>query len=1402
MVAGFNRVLMVRLSLKRYKKVSNASNRFDAEYPFVLAGNGQIIDPTIENDHEEKNDFTGAVNKNKVYKYERSGGYFSAGAFIEMIDPLESMDENLDRIKALYDDGFFDINTGSLVIDMMVYNGNEDTRFVQIGLIFSFNFAGVARGDFTGQPFNLDLLNVDHRLVTVRICLESIILMYILWFWKVEVMKMYEQGPRVYLTTMTSLIEFTSLLLCTAVILIQVLMYTNPKYRNFTFDLIPDPFNANQSKRVFSDLEELGMQAKFANRIIAISILVVFCRATMLLSNLSPSYSLVFNTLASAASNLIFFLLMFSIMFAGFAVFGFFSFGTGYEPMHSIPRSILEAFSMLLGKTNYEELKQADSAIAVFFYPVFHTFFFFIIINMFISILLTAYDLETFRLEKQQLPDSPFLQVFNLFRSYLRALSKSLPSFIREAPEVSLQKAKEIQMRISRLSGMQKGDEDRPVSAIVEVKLEETFKMSEFKDYRIVIGEDGCVRNSDFKKIRVGDVFMSVDDGVGMKPFSLVHYVECFENVEFCEATVLVQHVPSEKKFRKQRIFFQFFTSIIYLLIFLLAVSLQVRSRESNSLAQASQRSVEDATWWSTDEPRRMMEFEKIRTVQDIYGWANITLREFYDDCPARGPCVPRIKHWNRGFLNTTFLRLTMQHACFTENAFSDWKKGYPIVRSADDTLTLDSGTCKDFFDDTAVSARSAITGKSGETYRFVPPGKLGPYGADGGFVIKFGLHETDALAVLNNLYTDEWFSQNTVELVFDWITYNGNIDMFTYNEVQFTLLKTGKLEYNFKAQTFPLELGGEGGGYFSQERVYINILSILYGFAVFFITIKLVYDIRNRKKKIQKAKRLKGEDDTVNLLDTLKKYYSSTIWNVSDSISLLLSFLTIVTWLMFVLSPFRQDFRFSNNPAEPYQIPNSDQKYYNFKGNDKKIQEDWYIFMQLGDLKILYGTFFAIASINCFFVSIKVGKYLSYVTEVHILTETLWKVMPLIMNVTAIILFLMFGFCIMFHVEFGVLMGTHFGSPGASFLTLFRFMLGEFDQLPEMLNSSVLAAPYFMVYMLFFYLIFINYYLATMMSTYATTVSGNEYKKAVRDIRLAQEKNMRTSLMSKESQKNKLKELQRKKLRRGEGISAADFTVEAEVAKPTLNFWRYHGAVTFLQRKCGSEINSARRSDTGRIKETTDDEDSSDSGRNDAPLMGDASDEMVEAKLRRARLDYTTDSIKKIMFKRLEGDLMRDDDDFPMVTLRDNTLMDLADWMEKKFILYGEEVWLDLLVTALEDEGLGDSLTNLLRTPNMIDPGGTGPKADKDRASVCQNFYRMANSLFLDLLYKKAFLQYYQYLEKESVDKQKTLKMQNAILNTYAIELNSLFEQVKRETDDLQNQLEDMKKALIKKKD
>jgi hypothetical protein len=110
-----------------------------------------------------------------------------------------------------------------------------------------------------------------------------------------------------------------------------------------------------------------------------------------------------------------------------------------------------------------------------------------------------------------------------------------------------------------------------------------------------------------------------------------------------------------------------------------------------------------------------------------------------------------------------------------------------------------------------------------------------------------------------------------------------------------------------------------------------------------------------------------------------------------------------------------------------------------------------------------------------------------------------------------------------------------------------------------------------------------------------------------------------------------------------------------------------------------------------------------------------------------------------------------------------------------------GTEVWLDTLITAIEREcDIDESIfTDVLRTSDMQELNEMKKEDIKrDQPPALTNFHRNMSDI-LQILEHKAKTKYFEYLELQSLEYQRTYESQNVVLHEYVCELEDEFKKI-----------------------
>ena len=455
---------------------------------------------------------------------------------------------------------------------------------------------------------------------------------------------------------------------------------------------------------------------------------------------------------------------------------------------------------------------------------------------------------------------------------------------------------------------------------------------------------------------------------------------------------------------------------------------------------------------------------------------------------------------WNVAFLNTTFVRLTVQPACFVATG-SKWAEGQPTLRKTPDVACWDSICTEVFNQEPCRSADGDLLSSSlqdainrsllPESFTFAydaPHSSLGPFRMLGGLAFSLGASKEECQYILGLLEENRWFSQNSASMVFDWLSYNGNLDLFTHNVVAFSLLDTGVMRRSSESKTFPLNLDA-GGGHFNLQSVVL----LLFGLYV----VLLLYHILEMVHRVAvqfMASRKRNRSFKGFLLD-----FASEPWNILDTLSLMISMATVISFLIYVLNPFRVDYRFTTQASTKYVVPNDEVKLYNMPqavDPSRNLEDDWYLFKQFEQLHGIYYVFLELAALNSLFIALKTIKIVNRFQIVSKFSDTLANGKSRNLYFIIVINLQMSGFALAMTVIFGTMV-EEFSSPLSTMGTLLFWVCGRSDLRPLMGVSPSLAVLFFVAFMIVFRFISTNMFLATQLNTFAALMGQADIQAA-----------------------------------------------------------------------------------------------------------------------------------------------------------------------------------------------------------------------------------------------------------------------------------------------------------------
>mmetsp|Transcript_22037 Transcript_22037/g.48940 ORF Transcript_22037/g.48940 Transcript_22037/m.48940 type:complete len:1773 (+) Transcript_22037:56-5374(+) len=1091
-IGSYNTPLMYRFELQRFEVRQNEHGRFSDEYPMRTMV--PMIHAQSHTTHgQNRDDIQGPSNQ--TYVWDTKGSLNEAGGFVQFVDPQDGREAMQTTLSDLLDAGWFNSQMATFTFDFILYNSNSKA-YLHSGWIFAFTHAGTVEIDhfangFASEPFETWSFNFTLRiillLVTILFCVQ-------------EALKTFTDGCATHFKHWTAFLDIFSQALCLTVLIFSFVLDDVDVYSDsFSFESLQDPA---QTADVFHELEVLGDLNEVKSFMVALNLLVVFCRAVMIIAKLDGELGLIFDTLDYAKENLLSLTMVYCMILLGFVTFAFFLFGGNSEEFGTVPGAVFQTFVMLIGQPNFYTLQAADALMAPIFFFSFYVLMFFVMINMFISILMNGYDQASDVLAGKPKENIIKKTLQELKVNWVGACIKYFVGFlniIKAAVMPIIKSFADCCPGTSRLS----------------------LGRCKFWGRH---GADGAPTTPKDSSDRTKK---DEDDGV-----------------KGCGQGEVIE----------------FLLLVVFMLIFVIFINLQSRGAESFENGMTTSLASRTSEWVQPD-PARVDTLSDVRTMEDVLPWTRTVLAELYDspfcaqyprtdeesmtlnawrseaaETPVCAPAtcainatfpnftdtlsglnfcdnvlddrqlVNTVGGWNIGFLNTTFVRITIQPACYENNYDPTTRAAVPYLRVTPDVLcsesdctsseALDGKSCLDADGESIDMTNFEIGLDPTKIYNYSKPGDLGPYGLHGGLVVSLPPGRGAMWAQMAALTFDNWFSKNSASMVLDYITYNGNLDMFAYNRVSFDLRSTGELEKSVDMFIFPLHITS-GGGYYAGERVAAVILFVFYVLLLIYYTCSLV-GVLFRKFRRQQGT---GAPFYGFLLD----HYSNP-WHISDSISQIISVISLAITVMFALNTFRDTYKFSVNAEQKYEIPNDDVKEFGMVAKvseARPMQEDWYIFYQFEQLSSLYGNFLTIAALNSFFISIKVVKYVANLEVVRVFSKTLTLGMKRTGYFVCVLVTLSFGWALFFNVLYGKY-ERDLADLLSACVTLVNWLLGV-DAPNNILRIAPIALIWWAMYMMFFYFIMTNMFLATMINRYADTEGKIDIERTDKEVKSLQ---------------------------------------------------------------------------------------------------------------------------------------------------------------------------------------------------------------------------------------------------------------------------------------------------------
>jgi hypothetical protein len=356
-------------------------------------------------------------------------------------------------------------------------------------------------------------------------------------------------------------------------------------------------------------------------------------------------------------------------------------------------------------------------------------------------------------------------------------------------------------------------------------------------------------------------------------------------------------------------------------------------------------------------------------------------------------------------------------------------------------------------------------------------PGGIFEYDSDvgvdnsGGFplYLESDFHLDDLAQQAKFLFLEnKWIDGQTACLYMDLATYNGHYGMMTYIAFEFIFHGTGYIDKSINIYSLR----------FSQYTYFVDyvratfeciyaILTFLYGLMLF-LTIKELFrsyyiEYQSKGLNIQRA--------SYKIFIRTVKHYFSDIWNILDTTSIVVSFISISLWLSYITNDSIQDTE--DITLSPTLI------------NDM---------LQVAKT---YKSYIKFSSINIMIIFFRVLKYLANLERVSLLIATFSQAKNQILNFFIMLLEVFLAFSLFGYLAFGEI-DVGFKDLGLSIRSCLLILLGESGVISSLIDKSIVVTAIFFISFTFLVnFILLNMFIAMISSAYNDRIIALEESKA-----------------------------------------------------------------------------------------------------------------------------------------------------------------------------------------------------------------------------------------------------------------------------------------------------------------
>ena len=309
--------------------------------------------------------------------------------YVQLLGDTKS--EALTTLRNLKDGVWVDRGTRLIDFEFTIYNANINLFCI---ILIEFHFPITGGLDISANINTLKMIRYVTDWDYFVLALEVVFILYLVYYTVEELMEIRVHKWK-YFTSGWNVYDIVIIVTGVTGVCCSIYMHFE------ALSLLKEVTDTGGKQ--FVDFANLGSKQRSFNETVAVFVLLAWLKLFKYL-NFNKTMLHLGTTLKRCAKDVLAFVVMFLIVFLGFACWGFKTFGAQLESFSTFPTTMVTLFRLVLGDFNFDELEEVRPVIGPIYFVSYVLLIFFVLINMFLAIINDTYvavgeDIEEAELE-------------------------------------------------------------------------------------------------------------------------------------------------------------------------------------------------------------------------------------------------------------------------------------------------------------------------------------------------------------------------------------------------------------------------------------------------------------------------------------------------------------------------------------------------------------------------------------------------------------------------------------------------------------------------------------------------------------------------------------------------------------------------------------------------------------------------------------------------------------------------------------------------------------------------------------------------------------------------------------------------------------------------------------------